>query len=255
MLAISGCGRQVTGLDQLNGGAVVPAGQTLIRFETAGQLDFQNLTYLIVFNTSGNGQQPYAQGYNTDFKNWSYMFVIGGGSNFANAPGLLQVYQDPSSGSARTFQITIPTGTVNFQASIPSGNSQFGFQITFNRCLLDNPPPSANPPPPVSSNRVCGPYTYINQVWNVSLFTLDSTQSPKDSLSPNGPTATDYTFSIDTSTLVQPPTGTRFKPGSNSGTNNPSAQIVGVEIFSTPGSGLGVTPSPTPTAAPSRAPV
>jgi hypothetical protein len=253
MLVISGCGRQVTGLNSLTGDAVVPAGQTLIRFETAGQLDFQNLSYLIVFNTTGNNLQPFAQGFNTDFKNWSYFFVVGGGANFANFPGLLQVYQDPSSGTARTFNINVPTGTVNFQPSIPNANAQFGFQITFNRCLLDNPPPTANPPPPVSSNRICGPYNNISPVWNISLFTLDRTQSPVDSLSPNGPSATDYTFGIDTDTLVAPPNGTKFKPASNSVTNNPSAQIIGVQIFSTPGTGAS-GPTPTPTGAPTRAP-
>jgi hypothetical protein len=252
MLAISGCGRQVTGLGTTNGDIIVPAGQTLIRFETAGPLDFQNLTYLIVFNTAGNNLQPYAQGYNTDFKNWSYFFVVGGGSNFASFPGLLQVFQDPASGGARTFNINIPTGTVNFQASIPTANAQFGFQITFNRCLLDNPAPTANPPPPVSSNRICGPYNNISALWNISLFTLDRTQSPVDSLSPNGPSATDYTFGIDTDTVVAPPAGTKFKPASNSSTNNVSAQIVGIQIFSTPGN---PGPSPTPTAAPSRAPI
>ena len=55
MISLSGCGRQVTGLDLPSGGAILPVGRTAIRFETAGPLDFQNLTYLIVFNTSGNG--------------------------------------------------------------------------------------------------------------------------------------------------------------------------------------------------------
>jgi len=51
MMVLPGCGRQLPlGPD---GNGIVQSGQTLIRFETAGQLDFQNVSYLMVFNTSG----------------------------------------------------------------------------------------------------------------------------------------------------------------------------------------------------------
>ena len=230
MVLLSGCGRQVTGLNVATTGTV-PTGQTLIRFETAGPLDFQNLSYLIVFNTTGSGNQPYAQGYtNTDYKGWSAYFLVGGGANFANAPGLVQIYQDPASGSAQPFTVNIPTGTMSFQTSIPTTNSQYGFQITFNRCILDLPPPTSGLPP-VTSNRICPPYTYIAGTWNVSLFTLDRTKSPVDSLGTTGPSDTSYKFSFDTSQTIST---TYFKPASNSTTQNLSAQIVGVEVFSTP---------------------
>ncbi|MDB5072581.1 MAG: hypothetical protein JWM87_3692 [Candidatus Eremiobacteraeota bacterium] len=260
MLMVSGCGRQVTGLNQPSlGGGIVPVGQTLIRFETAGQLDFQNVTYLIVFNTTGNNEQPYAQGYqNSDFKNWSAYFIVGGGAGFANSPGLYQIFQDPASGNANKFQVPIPQGTVNFQTSIPNANAQFGFQITFNRCLLDLPPPSANQVPPVTSNRTCPPYTYIATNWNVSIFTLDRTNSPIDSLGTTGPSDTSYKFLFDTATLVNT---NNFKPGGSVAVQNAAAQIVGIEVFSTPPNGAVSSPSPvpspstSPTAAPSRAPV
>jgi hypothetical protein len=258
MLALSGCGRQVTGLNQPNNGGIVPVGQTLIRFETAGQLNFQNVTYLIVFNTTGNNEQPYAQGYqNSDFKNWSAYFIVGGGQGFASFPGLYQIFQDPASGNANKFQIQIPQGAVNFQTSIPNANAQFGFQITFNRCLLDLPPPSANPPPPITSNRTCPPYTYIATNWNVSIFTLDNTNSPIDSLGVTGPSDTSYKFGFDTAQLVNT---NNFKPGGSAAVSNPAAQIIGVEVFSTPPNGATSSPSPvpspstSPTAAPSRAP-
>ncbi|MEA2720517.1 MAG: hypothetical protein QOJ39_2381 [Candidatus Eremiobacteraeota bacterium] len=259
MLAISGCGRQVTGLNQPNAGAIVPVGQTLIRFETAGQLSFQNVTYLIVLNTSGNGQQPYAQGFqNSDFKNWSAYFIVGGGQGFANFPGLFQIFQDPASGNANKFQVPIPANALNFQTQIPNVNSQFGFQITFNRCLLDLPPPSANPPPPVTSNRTCPPYTYIATNWNVSIFTLDSTNSPIDSLGTTGPNDTSYKFGFDTAQLIAT---NNFKPGGSATVQNPAAQIIGIEVFSTPSNGAVSSPSPvpspstSPSASPSRAPV
>ena len=39
MLVISGCGRQVTGLNAPNASALLPEGQTLIRFDTAMQVN------------------------------------------------------------------------------------------------------------------------------------------------------------------------------------------------------------------------
>ncbi|HEX3467843.1 MAG TPA: hypothetical protein VHT05_07190 [Candidatus Elarobacter sp.] len=239
MMVISGCGRQVTGLN-IPGNGIVPAGYSLVRFETAGQLDFQNVSYLIVFNTSGNNQQPYAQGFNTDFKNWSLYFIVGGGANFANAPGLEEIYQNPASGASQAFNVVYPTTIVNFQPSIPSGNAQFGFQITFNRCVFDLAPPTSTPPPTTgTSTGDCPPFlnnTTIGTNWNVSLFTLDRTLTAIDSLSVNGPAATDYSFSYNITQTI--PSGSNsgqyFKPANNVTVNNPAAQIVGIEVFNTP---------------------
>jgi hypothetical protein len=253
MLIISGCGRQVTGLNAPNANALLPEGQTLIRFDTAGQLDFANVAYLIVFNTSGNDQQPTAQGYNSDFKNWSYFFIVGGAAGVASSPPLYQIYQDPVSGGSKAFQLTYPTNTVNFQTTIPSGNSAFGFQITFNRCLLDQPVPSATPPPITTSNRVCPPYNNSFQLWNVSLFTLDRSSNPIDSLSTTNPNSADYKFDFDTSLLVNK---NYFKPATNTTLSNAGAQITGIEVFSQPPNGTVATstPSATPTSSATRAP-
>ena len=248
MMVLPGCGRQVTGLG-ISGNGVVQPGYSLVRFETAGQLDFQNVSYLIVFNTSGNNQQPYAQGFNSNYQYWTAYFIVGGGASFANAPGLEEIYQNPASGQPQPFNIVYPTTYVNFQASIPTGNSQYGFQIAFNRCVLDlsspltssTPTPTPTPtvtPTTAPSSGHCPPFvnTQIGAVWNVSLFTLDRTLTPIDSLSANGPSATDYTFSYNVTQTI--PNGSNsgqyFKPASNSTVNNPAAQIVGIEVFNTP---------------------
>jgi hypothetical protein len=245
MLVISGCGRQVTGLNAPNANALVPEGQTLIRFDTAGTLDFANVAYLIVFNTTGNDQQPTAQGYNSDFKNWSYFFIEGGSAGVASSPLLYQIYQDPVNGGSKAFQLTYPQNSVNFTASIPTGNSPFGFQITFNRCLLDQPVPSASPPPINTTNRICPPYMFSDGLWNVSLFTLDRASNPIDSLSTNSPNSADYKFDVDTTTLVNK---NYFKPANNTTLSNAGSQITGIEVFSQPPNGF------VPTAAPTRRP-
>ncbi|MBV8748095.1 MAG: hypothetical protein JO103_00115 [Candidatus Eremiobacteraeota bacterium] len=231
---LAGCGRQVTGLNIPGGGGVTPSGTTMIRFDVAGPLDFTNVRYLIVFNTKGNNVQPTAQGNNTDFTNWSAFFIIGGGSGFVSAPGLEQIYQNPANGANATYNITIPQGTLtNFQTQLSGALSQYGFQFTFNRCLLDLPPPSATPPPPLSVNRICPPFqNTVATTWNVSLFTIDNTNSPIDSLSVTGPGNGDYTFQIDTTQSLIDKSYT--KPRTNTTVSNPGAQIVGIEVFSTP---------------------
>ena len=238
-----------------NANALLPEGQTLIRFDTAGTLDFANVAYLIVFNTSGNDQQPTAQGYNSDFKNWSYFFIVGGGAGVASSPLLYQIYQDPVNGGSKSFQLTYPSGSVNFQTSIPSGNSPFGFQITFNRCLLDQPTPSASPPPITTTNRICPPYDFSQALWNVSLFTLDRASNPIDSLSTTNPNSADYKFDLDTSALQNK---NYFKPATNTRLSNPGAQISGIEVFSQPPNGpvatSAPTPAPSPTGPATRAP-
>jgi hypothetical protein len=254
MLVISGCGRQVTGLNSPTGNALVPEGQTLIRFDTAGQLDFANVAYLIVVNTTGNDQQPTAQGYNSDFKNWSYYFIVGGASGVASSPQLYQIYQDPvNGGPQRTPPLTYPASSLNFQTVIPSGNSAFGFQITFNRCLLDLPTPSATQPPIPTTNRICPPYLFSQSVWNVSLFTLDRASNPIDSLSTTNPSSADYKFDFDTSVQVNK---NYFKPATNTTISNQGAQITGIEVFSQPPNGTVATSAPTatPTSSATRAP-
>jgi len=255
MLIVSGCGRQVTGLNIATGVAGVAPGQTLIRFETSGPLDFQNLIYLIVLNTSGNGNQPYAQGFNSDFKDWTHFFIVGGGANFANSPQLNQVYLDPTSGTPTHYAPPVPVGFITFLPSAPSANSQFAFQLTFNRCVLDVPPPSKTSQPPVCTNGTGPPFNFIASNWNISLFTLDKSQTPVDSLGTNGPNDTSYKFAIDT---TQPVNTNFFKPASNSTVSNPSAQIVGIEVLSAPSNNppspvATATATATPTATPTPA--
>jgi len=250
MIIVSGCGRQVTGLNIPNGVAGVAAGQTLIRFETAGPLDFQGVSYMIVLNTTGNGQQPYAQGYlNSDFKNWTHYFIVGGGANFANSPQLNQIYEDPVSNAPQHYAPPVPVGFITFQPAVASANSQFAFQITFNRCVLDLPPPSTTSQPPVCTNGTGPPFVAIGSLWNISLFTLDRTLAPVDSLGTTGPGDTSYKFQIDT---TQPVNTNFFKPASGSTVSNPSAQIVGIEVLSAPSNNPPIvtatpTPSPSPT--------
>ncbi|GAC1573949.1 MAG: hypothetical protein NVS3B7_05630 [Candidatus Elarobacter sp.] len=225
-MVLSGCGRQVTGLNAPSAG-VIPAGQTLIRFETAAQPDYDNVRYLIVINTQGNQNEPYALGYNSNYTNWSMVFIIGGGAGFAQAPQLRQIYQDPTNGNIQPYTISYPQNFLNFQPSLTSAASPFGFQLTFNRCILDRPAPTGNPP----TSGKCPPYTYISSKWAVNLFTVDRTDTVVDSL---GPFANDTTakFTFDTTATIT--NQSYIKPATNTTLRSPATQITGIEVFNTP---------------------
>ncbi len=219
-----------------------------IQFETAAPIDVQNFSYLIALNTTGNNQQPYAQGLNSNFNQWTFFFILGGGSassfggtQYTNAPGLFQIYQNPASGSAQAFRIQLIPNELIFVPTIPSGATS-GFQITFNRCLLDLPSPIATTAPaptptpsptPGPGASVCPPGVHaLGNIWNISLFTLDTTNSVVDSLSATGPLDTDYTFSVDAATLNG--SKTYPKPSSANDPQNPASQILGIQVLNNP---------------------
>ena len=239
MVVLSGCGHQVTGLNQPNGG-IVPSGQTLIRFETQGQPDFNNFKYLIVFNTSGNGHVPYALGYNSNYMDWSFAILVGGGPNFANSPVVFQYYSDASqAGGVNQRTIGYATGTLNFSVLSPTSAASYGFDIRFNRCILDFPSPinttglptPAPSPHPVGTS--CPPFYYLlSSTWVMNMFSIDTTNTVVDSLG-NGPSDTSYPgFTFNTAATL--PGQSYIKPVTGTSPQNPSAAIYGVVVFNTP---------------------
>lgn len=238
LVVLAGCGRQVTGLDNPNAGTSVASGRTLIRFETAAPVDFSRFTYIIAINTTGSGQQPFALGYTSaSYTNWSYAIIVG-----ATAPGSIsfpvvtQITQQPSaSGGPVLRNIPYPTNFVTApNLNISSVIAPGGFEITLNRCILDNPPASstAATPAPISPNNVCPPFNYSQAVWNINLFTVDASNTVVDSLGNNGPQDPSVFFQINVSTqldAVQRKTPLVTPPQ----TQQP-AQIYGLEVISTP---------------------
>jgi len=239
VMALSGCGHQVTGLSKPNGGNVVASGETLLRFETATVPDFNNVKYLIVINATGDGQVPTAQGSNSNYREWSYAFFVGGGPGFVNTPDVEQYYQDPSAaGGVNHRQIFPPTGTLTF--SLVNGNGNvFGFDIRFNRCILDFPSPvntTGSPTPPPSPHPVgslCPPFFYIaSPTWTMNIFTVDNTITAVDSLG-NGPSDTSYPgFTLNTAGMIVDQS--YHKPAGVTTPQAPAAQVTGIEAWSQP---------------------
>jgi hypothetical protein len=262
---VAGCGRQVTGLNTPGGGGLVQPGETLIRFETVGPLDPTNYTYLIVFNTTGDGNEPYALGPNSNYKDWSYAFQVGGNTGYVSQPRFIEYYQDPTTASAaQPYTIQYTPNQLTFDTTLAGGLATSGFEIRFDRCLFDLPPPtstgSATPAPtprPVGST--CPPFTYggagrLTNTWTINLFTVDRTNTVVDSLG-QGPSDTSFKLApLDTTATVND--FQYIKPVTNSGPSSSSAQIYAVEIFNTPGASSSATPTPSlsPSPAPSSAP-
>jgi hypothetical protein len=239
MVMLSGCGHQVTGLGEANNG-IVPAGQTQINFQTVGQPDFYNFKYLIVINTNGNGHVPYAAGYNSNYADWSFAFFIGGSGNLASSPIIYQYFNDTTAAQGVNFiQRPYATGQLQFQLLSTTSAAQYGFSIRFNRCLLDYPSPinttGAPTPAPSAhpSGTDCPPYYYLlSPTWVINMFTIDTTNTPYDSLG-NGPSDLSYPgFIVDTSATIS--NQSYVKPLTGTTPQNPSGAIYGIQVFSTP---------------------
>jgi hypothetical protein len=192
-LAVAACGRIVTVPNANSGGGLVPSGDMFIRYRVAGVLDFVNLHYLVVFNTSGNGQTPYAAPGLQQYANYSFILV------FTAAPGagagytLLQLENSGTSGGFIPVQINYnPAYVTNFNANSSGSGNEFTF--TFNRLLLTpiqaaNPTPSPSPTPVGTPTLVSG----VSSLWAINCFSADTNNNPIDGIANTG--INDTTFS------------------------------------------------------------
>jgi hypothetical protein len=234
-----------------NGNAVAPTGSTIVRFELNGPFDPSNLAYYIVINTAGNGM-PFWLGPNSNYINWSYVFEVGGANGATTTPVLYQVYQNPQTSSGvQFFPVQYADAAYQFQPSVPVSNVPGGFQFTFNRCILNIPPPTsgATPAPTVApstspsatptavpsspiSGVSCPPFSFpaLTNVWNINLLTVDKNGFPIDSLQPSL-NSTSFTFTIDVSQVQDV---SYVKPIGSTQVNPAEAGLYGIEVLTTP---------------------
>lgn len=253
-MVLAACGRQVTFPKAGTSNGTIPSGQMLIRFRTVAPQDYANVRYVIVFNTSGNGQEPFPQANQTGFQNYSFSFVVGGPNGLVGLPQLLQYYIAPgSSAGIQTIGISIPPNLVQF---IPNsgGNGQGGeFQLTFSRALLYgvNPggtgvpgaaSPSANPSPtpavaatsvPTATatlNPLVAPTSAAQQAWNINFVTTDQSGLPIDSMGLGGATDTSFSLNVNTTQVIS----TTYTKPQVARLNNQAAQISGYQLINSP---------------------
>ncbi len=220
------CGRQVTpdptGPSNL-------AGKMVIRYRTVKPMDFNNVSYLIVFNTTGNGAEPYANGYGTTFTNYSFAFVVGAATGGSTAsPTLLQYYLVPGSSSGLSYRQIPVSPFTTLQVNTNGSNTEF--TLTFDRAQFAIASPTAPTPGPGSTPTPSATADSL-RYWNINFITTDRNGIPLDALG-FGATDTSFALTVDTATendSVLPPRPAGITPPSNQG-----ASIDGGDILNTP---------------------
>ena len=236
-MMIAACGRIVT-VPKTSTAVAVPAGNMLIRFRTLGPLDFNNLRYVIVFNTSGNGVQPLPPSF-AGFLNYSFELIFGGTNIGGASYALLQIFPNGTSTGYSTLSIPVQTQFItNFNPNSSGTGNEFTF--TFNRQWLNIPNPlaSASPSPAPSGptpTPAPGPTLAPGQstLWNMNFFSADSSVANLiDAIGTNGIQDTSFTFQADTTTTFDRVISKPLPPPVQ--VSNTSAQIVVVEVINAP---------------------
>jgi hypothetical protein len=231
-IVLAACGRQVTGLNAAGAGSIQP-GHMLIRFRVAGQLDFTNVQYLMVFNTSGNGVEPYPQANLTGYLNYNFALVVGG-NQATSQPLLYQYYLAPGTTSGiQLFRITIPPQLINYvpnSGGNPTGGGEF--TINFDRSLLFGVNPGGTPTPTgATASPVVQPTTAAQHVWAINFITTDPSGVPIDSMGLGGATDTTFSYRVDTTQSID----NVITKAVNTGTvSNAAAQLQGFEVINAP---------------------
>jgi hypothetical protein len=221
----------------------------LIRFRVAGPLDFTNVQYLIVFNTSGNQVEPYPQANLTGYLNYNFALVVGG-NQYTSQPLLYQYYLAPGTTSGiQLFRITIPPQLINYvpnSGGNPTGGGEF--TVNFDRSLLYGVNPAGSPSPVASASPTAAagptptaavatlnpnvqPTTAAQAVWAVNFITADQNGVPYDSMGIGGPTDTTFSYTVDTTQAVD---NTVTKAVGTGNVSTLSAQLQGFEVINAP---------------------
>ena len=201
---------------------------------------------MVVFNTSGNGQEPYAATFQS-YTNYSFALVFGGTGLTGASYQLLQVISTGSSAGFTTRAIPIsPLYVTNFNANSSGSGNEFTF--TFNRLLLltvpnplasptPSPSPTATPtgtsPSPTPSPQAT-PSTSpgTSTLWAMNFFSTDTNFQPIDAIANNGINDVSFTYVVDTTQNFDKPINKPIPPPV--GVQNQSAQIIAIEVINSP---------------------
>ncbi len=248
---LAACGRQLTGLSA-PGAGLIQSGHMLIRFRVAGPLDFTNVQYFILFNTNGNGREPYPSGLLSGLTNYSFALVVGGSPSLSQ-PLLFQYYLAPGAALIGTFKTIIPPQYISYvpnSGGNPSGGGEF--TVNFDRRLLYGqnltgaptpvasasaaattaPLASPTPAPTFTLNPNVQPTTAAQHMWAINFITTDTNNVPIDSMGPFGPTDTTFAVGIfDTTKSFDFP---YVKPVGTSTVQNLGAQLQSFEVINAP---------------------
>ncbi len=223
-----------------------------VKFRTASPMDFTNIRYVVVFNTSGNGIEPYTNGYLNNFANYSFAFVVGGSGVSLPTPTLFEYLKPQGAGGGTvTQQIQVPYSPQQVQLITNSDGQNQEFTLRFSRALFlflqpspsptasasSSPSPSPSPTPTSSSSPsasptpVAAPTTTAQATWFVNFFTTDVGGNPLDALGTNGKNDVNFTWALDVSTVFDVQ---NFVPAGATPASPLTAQLAGGEISNNP---------------------
>ncbi len=247
VLMVIGCGRQVTpnkttGPSGAPNGGSLPSGFVQIRFTTAAPMDFANYRYVIVFNTSGNGQTPYANAYLTNFLNYSFAFEVVGNNGAIGQPLFFQYIAQTAGVPASAVPLQYVYGQQLFLVPRLDG---MGFTLQFQRSMFLGlatapPSPGATPTPVPSGSAAPTPTPgatatptpgVLASQWAFNCFVLNTSASPVSSMGIGGASDTSFIGKLDVS---QPFDTTFVVPAGAVPAPTQAAQIVQVEIANSP---------------------
>jgi hypothetical protein len=249
------CGRQVTPNPTFSN----LSGTLEIKFRTVNTANFSLYNYIIAVNTSGNGQEPYAIGFqNGQYANFSYSIVQGVNSAATGAvlPILLQYYLIPGTQRPRTQQFNLNPATTQLYTDSSTNSAYNEFIVIFARSQLSlpsptntsgpspSPSPSAKPTPtptgptptptplPSGPTPVASPTIPSQSTWCINLFTTGPNGTPVyDAL---GLGNQDHSFNqgcFDVNTFVDK---VYVQPPEQIPPQDPSSQLYGFELINTP---------------------
>ncbi len=151
-----------------------------IKFSTQGPADFVNNYYVLAFNTSGAGTEPYAINGNQtqNWLNFSYELVIYQANTSSAVQASLWQFVSTQSTNGGTIKTPVRVNVINPQDLfvIPNCGSANQFCVTLNRTIFVTAFTSPTPSPSPSASP--GPPNGIANTWFINWFIASPAGSP-----------------------------------------------------------------------------
>jgi len=194
-----------------------------VKFRVSQPFNFGNVRYWVVFNTSGTGGTPYANGYLNNYQNYSFAFVVGGNGVTVPSPRLYEYVAQTNGAPAVAVELFYTPQQVIFTPNSNGQNTEF--TILFARSIFAGiTSPSPSPSPSASPG--------FSTTWYYNFFTTDNNNNPLDALGIGGPQDTSYQGGpLNIASVFD----TTFNvPAGAVQASQPTAQITGGEIINNP---------------------
>ena len=192
-------------------------------FNTAGAFNFSNYQYMVVFNTTGDGRTPSTDTIQTNWDGYSYAMVARGNgvSSFAEAIQFRRSNQNPH---IPPVWFQLGTTPQTFSYNLDANGTSSEFSILAQKRVFSSPAPSPSP---------------TSNVWTFNAFTIQANNQGtwffNDSMGAGGPVDPQWVCCSPQLDMTQCFDNTYFALDTQ-GIQDPSAQIVSIEIANNPAS-------------------